>query len=124
MNNVSLMGRLTKDPEIRDGKNDLTIAKFTLAVDRIGSEEADFISCTAFGKTAEFMEDHVQKGQRIALTGRIQTGKYDNKDGVTVWTTDVIAERVYFADSKKADEDPVERATYKKPEAGRKERRR
>ena len=124
MNNVSLMGRLTKDPEIRDGKNDLTIAKFTLAVDRIGSEEADFIGCTAFGKTAEFLEDHVQKGQRIALTGRIQTGKYDDKDGVTHWTTDVIAERVYFADSKKADEDPVERASYKKPEAGRKDRRR
>ena len=114
MNNVQLMGRLTKDPEIREGKEGLAIAKWTLAVDRIGSEEADFIYCTAFGKTAEFVEDNVTKGQRIALTGRIQTGRYEGKDGQTVFTFDVIAERVYFADSKK-QEDPAERASYRKP---------
>lgn len=114
MNNVQLMGRLTKDPEIREGKDGLAIAKWTLAVDRIGSEEADFIYCTAFGKTAEFVEDNVTKGQRIALTGRIQTGRYEGKDGQTVFTFDVITERVYFADSKKP-EDPTERASYRKP---------
>lgn len=115
MNNVQLMGRLTKDPEIREGKEGLTIAKWTLAVDRIGSEEADFIYCTAFGKTAEFVEDNVVKGQRIALTGRIQTGRYEGKDGQTVFTFDVIADRVFFADSKKPEEkeDPAERASYK-----------
>ena len=114
MNNVQLMGRLTKDPEIREGKEGLAIAKWTLAVDRIGSEEADFIYCTAFGKTAEFVEDNVTKGRRIALTGRIQTGRYEGKDGQTVFTFDVIAERVYFADAKKT-EDPAERASYRKP---------
>lgn len=114
MNTVQLMGRLTKDPEIREGKEGLAIAKWTLAVERIGSEEADFIYCTAFGKTAEFVEDYVAKGQRIALTGRIQTGRYEGKDGQTVFTFDVIAERVYFADSRK-QEDPAERASYRKP---------
>lgn len=114
MNTVQLMGRLTKDPEIREGKEGIAIAKWTLAVERIGSEEADFIYCTAFGKTAEFVEDYVAKGQRIALTGRIQTGRYEGKDGQTVFTFDVIAERVYFADSRK-QEDPAERASYRKP---------
>ena len=106
MNSVQLLGRLTRDPEIREGKDDLAIARFTLAVDRIGSEQADFISCVAFGKTAEFLEDHVTKGQRIALTGRMQTGSYEHKDGYTVYTTDVVAERVYFADSVKKPEEP------------------
>lgn len=122
MNNVQLMGRLTKDPEIREGKEGLAIAKWTLAVDRIGSEEADFIYCTAFGKTAEFVEDNIRKGQRIALTGRIQTGRYEGKDGQTIFTFDVIADRVYFADSKK-EEDPAERASYKGGSRGKTGRR-
>lgn len=122
MNNVQLMGRLTKDPEIREGKEGLAIAKWTLAVDRIGSEEADFIYCTAFGKTAEFVEDNIRKGQRIALTGRIQTGRYEGKDGQTVFTFDVIADRVFFADSKK-EEDPADRASYKGASRGKTGRR-
>ena len=125
MNKTILIGRLTKDPEIRTGKDDLTIAKWTLAVDRIGSEEADFIFCTAFGKTAEFVEDYITKGQQIAVDGRIQTGRYEKEDGSTAYTFEVIAERVYFADAKRKDEDPAERASYKKPagQSRRKERR-
>lgn len=106
MNKTILIGRLTKDAEIRQG-NDKTIARFTLAVDRRfkqeGGQAADFISCVAFGKTAEFIEKYVYKGMKVALEGRIQTGKYD-KDGVTHYTTDVIVENIEFAESKKATE--------------------
>ena len=105
MNNVSLIGRLTADPEIRDAK-ETTVARFSLAVDRLGSEEADFIRCVAFGKAAEFVEDYFVKGLRVGVSGRIQTGKYEDKDsGKTIYTTDVICERLDFADYPKAKED-------------------
>lgn len=105
MNNVSLIGRLTAEPEIRYGKDDMTIANFTLAVDRIGSDEADFIRCVAFGKSAEFVDDYFTKGLRVGVSGRIQTGRYEDKDGVTRYTTDIIVERLDFADGKKEDKE-------------------
>lgn len=107
MNKVILMGRLTRDAEIRysQGESSSVIARFTLAVDRRyhkdGAEQtADFISCVAFGKTAEFMEKFGRKGTKFALEGRIQTGSYTNKDGQRVYTTDVVAENMEFAESK------------------------
>ena len=111
MNNVTLMGRLTRDPEIRTS-GDSTVARYTLAVDRRfakrdGNNEqqtADFISIVAFGKSAEFAEKYLKQGTKIALRGRIQTGSYTNKDGQKVYTTDVVAEEQEFAESKKAAE--------------------
>lgn len=107
MNTCALLGRLTADPELRKaGKKDaVSVVNYTLAVSRIGSEEADFIRCVAFGKTAEFMEGYLKKGSRIAVTGRIQTGQYEDMDGKTVFTTEVITDRVDFADGKAEDED-------------------
>jgi len=106
MNNVCLTGRLTRDPEIRYSDNGKTIARFTLACDRRFRSEngptADFIGCIAFGKTAEFIERWFQKGIKMELAGRIQTGSYTNKDGVKVYTTDVIAEQVGFGESRSA----------------------
>lgn len=108
MNKVSLVGRLTRDPETRysTGENATAICRFNIAVDRRFKKEgdeqtADFINIVSFGKTAEFVEKYFKKGQRIGLTGRIQTGKYTNKDNNTVYTTDVIAEEVEFVESKK-----------------------
>lgn len=103
MNNVNLIGRLTADPEIRtaNNKDKTQIANFTLAIDRVGGEDADFIRCVAFGRAAEFVEDYFTKGQRVGVTGRIQTGSYENKDGQKIYTTDVIVEHLDFADSKK-----------------------
>lgn len=107
MNSVQLLGRLTRDPDVRYTDGGSTVAKFTLAVDRRfkqeGGESADFINCTAFGKTAEFIERYVFKGTKIALNGRIQTGSYTNKDGVKVFTTDVVVENVEFAESKNSN---------------------
>lgn len=107
MNKVILMGRLTRDPEVRttQGENPITIARYTLAVDRRfnrNNEEqaADFISCVAFGRAGEFAEKYFRKGIKIAITGRIQTGSYTNKDGVKVYTTDVVVEEQEFAESK------------------------
>lgn len=97
------MGRLTKDPETRTtaGDNPLTVARYTLAVDRIGAKDkADFISCVVFGKGAEFAEKYFHKGMRVAVTGRIQTGSYTNKDGNKVYTTDVVLNTQEFADRK------------------------
>ena len=108
MNKVILMGRLTRDPEIRysQGERATAIAKYTLAVDRTfkrdGESNADFISCTAFGRSAEFAEKYLRQGTKIAITGRIQTGSYVNKDGVKVYTTDVIGDEQEFAESKAA----------------------
>lgn len=110
MNKVILMGRLTRDPEVRytQGDNAMAIARYTLAVDRRGgrnnSEEqsADFIGCVAFGRQGEFAEKYLRKGTKIAITGRIQTGSYTNKDGVKVYTTDVVVEDHEFAESKNA----------------------
>lgn len=106
MNKTLLIGRTTKDPDIRytQSEQPMTIARFNLAVDRRfkkeGEQSADFISCVAFGKTAEFIEKYVFKGTKIAVEGRIQTGSYTNKDGNKVYTTDVVVEQVEFAGSK------------------------
>lgn len=103
MNTVNLLGRLTKDIEVRYGDNSETaVAHFSIAVNRRfknkdGNYDADFINCVAFGKTAEFLEKWFKKGQEIAVTGRIQTGSYTNKDGNKVYTTDVVVENVFFA---------------------------
>ena len=106
MNKVILMGRLTRDPEVRSGgANNSAVARFSLAVDRRfkrdGDEQtADFINCVAFGKTAEFLEKYARKGTKFVVEGRIQTGSYTNKDGQKVYTTDVVCENVEFAESK------------------------
>ena len=99
MNKVILIGRLTKDVEMNNG-----VGKYSLAVDRKfkkdGEPTADFINCTVFGKSAEFAQKYFKKGTKIAVVGRIQTGSYTNKDGVKVYTTDVIVEEQEFAESK------------------------
>lgn len=112
MNKVILMGRLTRDPEVRYSQNDtsMAIARYSLAVDRRfarrneGSNEqaVDFINCVAFGRSAEFAEKYFRQGMRVLITGRIQTGSYTNKDGQRVYTTDVVVEDQEFADSKGA----------------------
>ena len=109
MNKVILMGRLTKDPEIRYSQGDTStaVARYTIAVERRmrrqGEEQtADFISCVSFGKTAEFVEKYLKQGVKIAGCGRIQTGSYINKTGQKVYTTDVVLEEVEFAESKNA----------------------
>lgn len=106
MNKVILMGRLTADPEVRytQGENPMAVARYTLAVNRRfkrnGEQEADFIRCIAFGKQAEFVEKYMKKGIQILIAGRIQTGSYTNKDGVKVYTTDVVVEEHNFTESK------------------------
>ena len=106
MNNVSLVGRLVKEPEARysQGANATCVARYTLAVQRQfkveGQPDADFISCVAFGKAGEFAEKYLQKGMNIAVTGRIQTGSYKNKDGNTVYTTDIIVQTQEFCERK------------------------
>ena len=107
MNKVILMGRLTRDPEVRysQGENSMAIARYTIAVDRRvrrdgDQQTADFINCVAFGRSGEFAEKYFHKGIKIAVTGRIQTGSYTNKDGQRVYTTDVIVEEQEFAESK------------------------
>ena len=106
MNKVILMGRLTRDPEVRysAGENALAIARYTLAVDRRfrrdGEASADFIQCVSFGRTAEFAEKYFRQGLKIAVTGRIQTGSYTNRDGQKVYTTEVVVEDQEFAESK------------------------
>ena len=106
MNKVILMGRLTRDPEVRYN-GDKAVARFSLAVDRKFSDGTDFPTCVAFGKTAEFIEKWFKQGLKICLEGRIQTGSYTNKDGVKVYTTDVIADNVEFAESKRTNETPT-----------------
>lgn len=107
MNKVILMGRLTRDPEVRysQGENAMAIARYSLAVDRRfnrnGNENnTDFINIVAFGKAGEFAEKYLHKGTKVLVTGRIQTGSYTNKDGVKVYTTDIVAEDQEFAESK------------------------
>ena len=111
MNKVILMGRLTMDPEVRytQGEQPMAIARYSLAVDRRfarnnqeGQQTADFISCVAFGKNGEFAEKYLHKGTKIVVEGRIQTGSYTNKDGVKVYTTDIVVESQEFAESKNA----------------------
>ncbi len=110
MNKVILIGRLTRDPEVRYSQGDtpLAIARFTLAVDRRfartaggnNDQTADFISCVAFGKQGEFIEKYVQKGTKLVVEGRIQTGSYNNRDGQKVYTTEVVVEGCEFAESR------------------------
>ena len=110
MNRVILMGRLTRDPEVRysQGDSSMAIARYSLAVDRRGSsnnsdgQTADFINCVAFGRSGEFAEKYFRKGTKILVEGRIQTGSYTNKDGVRVYTTDIVVENQEFAESKNA----------------------
>ena len=109
MNKVILSGRLVKDPEMRYAQGGGTaIVRYTLAVDRRfkreGGQSADFISCVAFGKSAEFVLNYLRKGVKIILTGRLQTGSYMKDDGTKVYTTDVVAEDHEFAESKAASE--------------------
>lgn len=109
MNKVILIGRLTRDPEVRysSGDSASAVARFTLAVDRRGrrddnAQNADFIGCVSFGKSAEFAEKYLHRGTKVALTGRIQTGSYTNREGQKVYTTDVVVEDIEFAESKAA----------------------
>ena len=108
MNKVILMGRLTRDPEVRYSQGDVAtaVARYTLAVDRRfrreGEATADFINCVAFGRQAEFAERYLRQGTKIAITGRIQTGSYTNRDGAKVYTTDIVVEEQEFAESKNA----------------------
>ena len=113
MNKVILMGRLTRDPEVRwsQGENSMAVARYTLAVDRRmnrnnqnGEQTADFIQCVAFGRSGEFAEKYFRKGMKVLVTGRIQTGSYTNKDGQRVYTTDVVVEDQEFAESKNASQ--------------------
>lgn len=107
MNKVIIIGRFTRDPEIKysTGENANATARFSLAVNRRfknkeGNYDADFINCVAFGKTAEFIEKYFTKGMAIGITGRIQTGSYTNKEGQKVYTTDVVVEETEFVESK------------------------
>lgn len=111
MNRVALMGRLTKDPDVRytQGQEQMAVARYTLAVDRRrkakeGEQSADFISCVAFGKAGEFVEKHLHKGTKIVVSGRIQTGSYTNRDGQKVYTTDVVVDDQEFAESKNSQQ--------------------
>lgn len=110
MNKVILMGRLTRDPDVRytQGENSMAVARFTLAVDRRfkrdGEQGADFISCVAFGKGAEFIEKYFRQGMRVTVSGRLQTGSYTNREGQKVYTTDVVLEEQEFAESKRETE--------------------
>ena len=112
MNKVVLMGRLTRDPEVRYSTSEdsqLAIARYTLAVDRRfkkdGEATADFIRCVAFGKNGEFAEKYLHQGTKVVIEGRIQTGSYQDKDGKTVYTTEVVVENHEFAESKRVSEE-------------------
>jgi len=106
MNKVILMGRLTRDPEVRYSNSGTAIVNYTLAVDRTYKRDnepsADFLKCIGFGQTAEFAEKYFHKGIKIAVTGRIQTGSYTNREGQKVYTTDIVVESQEFAESKSA----------------------
>lgn len=108
MNKVCLIGRLTKNPELRYNKDNIAVVRFTLAVNRNftnseGEREADFISCIAWRKTAELICKHFQKGTEFGAFGRIQTGKYENDKGETIFTTDVVVDEITFVGSKKEE---------------------
>ena len=113
MNKVILMGRLTRDPEVRysAGDNSTAVARYTLAVDRRfkrnGEQDADFINCVAFGRTAEFAEKYLKQGTKMVVSGRIQTGNYTNREGRKIYTTEVVLEEQEFAESKRDGNAPV-----------------
>ncbi len=122
MNKVILMGRLTRDPEVRytQGEEPMAIARFTLAVDRRGKRDgeasADFPSCVCFRRTAEFIEKYAHQGTKLVVVGRIQTGSYTNRDGQKVYTTDVVVEEAEFAESKAAAGQRENSRSEQKPE--------
>ena len=124
MNRVILMGRLTRDPNISysQGGDNMAIARFTLAVDRRGRRQdggneptADFIGCVCFGRQAEFAEKYLRQGTKVAVTGRIQTGSYTNKDGQKVYTTDVVLDDIEFAESKNTQGGSDSNYSYQAP---------
>lgn len=116
MNNVTLMGRLTKDPETKETNDGLVITRFTVAVDdsakNDGTRKTNFISCVSFRKTAEFVAKYFTKGKPISLVGKIQTGSYEKQDGTRVYTTDVVADRVEFVPTTKAEQKTTVPAGY------------
>ena len=123
MNKVILMGRLTRDPDVRysAGESGTSVARYTLAVDRRfnkrdGEATADFISCVAFGRSAEFAQKYFRQGLKVVVTGRIQTGSYTNRDGNKVYTTDVAVEKQEFAESKAAAGQGENSRSEQKPE--------
>jgi single-strand DNA-binding protein len=122
MNKTIQIGRLTRDPEVRYTDGGTSIARFTVAVDRRfkreGDQQADFIGCIAFGKTAEFIEKYFNQGSKIVVEGRIQTGSYTNKDGQKVYTTDVVAENVEFAESKSSGSNSHPEPSWSPADAG------
>lgn len=124
MNKVILMGRLTRDPDVRytQGEEPMAIARFTLAVDRRGKRDgeasADFPSCVCFRRTAEFIEKYVHQGTKLVVVGRIQTGSYTNRDGQKVYTTDVVVEEAEFAESKAAADRNTQQTPPPSPDTG------
>lgn len=127
MNSVHIMGRLTRDPEVRVAQSGMSVATFTVAVDRAMTKEkkeqaerngqptADFIRCMAFGNTADAIGRFFTKGRKILLEGHIQTGKYENQQGQTVFTTDVIIGRFYFVDSQQTQPQGNYQQNYRQP---------
>jgi len=109
MNKVILMGRLTRDPEVSSSASGTTFARFSIAVDRRfkreGEPDADFFNCTAFGKTAEFVERYLKKGTKVVTTGRLQNNNYTNKEGQKVYDVRIMVEEIEFAESKNASSD-------------------
>lgn len=124
MNKVILMGRLTRDPDVRytQGEEPMAIARFTLAVDRRdkrdGEASADFPSCVCFRRTAEFIEKYAHQGTKLVVVGRIQTGSYTNRDGQKVYTTDVVVEEAEFAESKAAADRNTQQTPPPSPDTG------
>lgn len=124
MNKVILMGRLTRDPDVRytQGEDPMAIARFTLAVDRRGKRDgeasADFPSCVCFRRTAEFIEKYAHQGTKLVVVGRIQTGSYTNRDGQKVYTTDVVVEEAEFAESKAAADRNAQQTPPPSPDTG------
>lgn len=124
MNKVILMGRLTRDPDVRytQGEEPMAIARFTLAVDRRGKRDgeasADFPSCVCFRRTAEFIEKYAHQGTKLVVVGRIQTGSYTNRDGQKVYTTDVVVEEAEFAESKAVADRNTQQTPPPSPDTG------
>lgn len=124
MNKAILMGRLTRDPDVRytQGENSMAIARYTLAVDRRfkreGEQNADFITCVVFGKGGEFAEKYLRQGTKICVSGRIQTGSYTNREGQKVYTTEVVVEEQEFAESKSSQNNSQQTEEQRHPKAG------
>lgn len=103
MNRVELIGRLTRDPEVRETKDGLVISRYTLAVDAGKDKDANFISCVAFGNGGKFVEKYFKRGQRVGIAGSIVTGRYEDKDGVAHYTFEVVSQEHYFCDGSRED---------------------